>query len=290
MQVSYVILNGSTWGLEVKGVNRERRQIDESSLERFSFIDTRNIPKRLETRLTNFYTSDHEGESDEHLDDDDPNCSGVDIDYEHCMYLSDDIYLQDTINANSNSYDDYATTNTIEHGTILSNEVTMHQNETPQQSTKLSRKELVQKLMKQSTQRAENKFSITSQQTPSFIFDNIINTILSKEFKIVDTMNTPLMKNHRRNSQPGMFTTRLFDVQPEIIIEHTTNMAPTNNIDYLTQVSEGDVLKVDQDEPIGGIINVHLEVTSEGLTESPIIRVCKFYYNLIYIYIPFICK
>ena len=54
-QVSYVILNGTTWGLEVKGLGRDKRSITQnttSSEQVIDFIDTRDIPDKLSQVLT----------------------------------------------------------------------------------------------------------------------------------------------------------------------------------------------------------------------------------------------
>ena len=85
-QVSYVILNGTTWGLEVKGVDRVRRDAEdsESSLS-LPILDTRNVPTNIENLLYDFYSPKSDINDEEKPKQ---RCSDKSTNHE-CSYQSD---------------------------------------------------------------------------------------------------------------------------------------------------------------------------------------------------------
>ncbi|KAF2353014.1 protein of unknown function DUF4789 [Trinorchestia longiramus] len=168
-QVSYVVVNGSTWGLEVKGVDRERRRPrevkdEDPTVKKLPFIDTWSIPSKLEAVLSHLYSSEENV-----TDDGAENCDGHfdESAYEDCEYaleavayedespegfLNDPKYLIEVRESQfTNTWDDpvhAAKVTNSQHEEIISNEVTLDQSVTTPLSEKLKKKQLVQALIR----------------------------------------------------------------------------------------------------------------------------------------------
>lgn len=295
--MSYVILNGSTWGLEVKGVGRERRDVQEVGSKRFSFIDTRNIPMRLEKFLTALYTPelDLKNTSDDRISDE-INCAETNIDYENCLYLDDDAYFDDDVETRFDGNDLLSpapTANEItytQQGILLSTEATLRELFHKNSVENVSRKELVQKLMQLSINReAENNITRPTTEPPAaslhtLSLRNIIRQLFSPSPSVVDIQSSSQTKSQRIKAQPGTFTTRLFDEQPSIFVESTTLQTTSNMINSMAKVTNGEILKVDQDySPGSSRMNAQMKPSSESseATVFEIIMVSRKLRNII---------
>ncbi|XP_018020244.1 uncharacterized protein LOC108676639 [Hyalella azteca] len=202
-QVSYVVVNGSTWGLEVKGIGRDRRRSrdvsdEDADVKKVPFIDTRRIPRKLETLLSGVYST---GENIAHALNLDCDEYDDDLEYDDCEQLmneasyvdeNSDGFLNDpkyVIEAREShftkNWDDPMVTESGKASSgaeILSNEVTVTQTSAAPLSEKHKKRQLVQELMRFSQESLESDIHTPLVNFPATLNSSemsILNPLLS---------------------------------------------------------------------------------------------------------------
>ena len=231
-QVSYVILNGTTWNLEVKGIDRSKRETsnDGSSVVKLDFIDTRHIPPRLERVLSRMFSERH---AQQHSEEEDEDETSSYYDLDEMDYMGDDGEYETRLEALGNVTDDSSSsTNQFSEEQHTSTII-------PSSSDRSVKKHIVQKLIKmKANPKADAPQHVTLQE--------LLRRIFLTRLEPKENRNESDATTSQQLSTPS-FTTFHFEVSPVTDPAGTTTEKPkTKRIEDLTKIKEGEVLRVDQ--------------------------------------------